>query len=74
MKYGVESLQNELDQIAGFLREDSLFSFTAEELQSLRDETSKLLEKLASIQSSYLLIGLLGGTGVGKSRSCKEAS
>jgi len=67
MKRGVEFLQNELDQIAVFLRQGSLFSFTTEELQSLRDETSRLLEKLASIQSSYLLIGLLGGTGVGKS-------
>ncbi|TET82613.1 MAG: hypothetical protein E3J46_13555, partial [Desulfobacteraceae bacterium] len=67
MKHLVRSLQKELDQIVAALERQAFFSLTGEETQSLREESGKLLEKLASIQSSYLTIGLLGGTGVGKS-------
>ncbi|UCF85712.1 MAG: 50S ribosome-binding GTPase [Desulfobacteraceae bacterium] len=67
MKHPVQSLKKELDQIVAALEQRAFFSLTGEETQSLREEAGKLLEKLASIQESYLTIGLLGGTGVGKS-------
>ena len=67
MKHLVRTLQKELDQIVAALEQRVFFSLTGEETQSLREEAAKFLEKLASIQSSYLTIGLLGGTGVGKS-------
>ena len=67
MKHPFQSLKKELDQIVAVLEQRNFFSLTGEETRSLRDEAGKLLEKLASIQESYLTIGLLGGTGVGKS-------
>ena len=67
MKHFIRSLQKELDQIVSALEQRAFFSLTGEETQFLREETGKLLKKLASIQESYLTIGLLGGTGVGKS-------
>jgi len=67
MKHLVRSLEKELDKIVTALEQRAFFSLTGEETQSLREEAGKLSEKLASIQSSYLTIGLLGGTGVGKS-------
>jgi GTP-binding protein EngB required for normal cell division len=67
MKHPVMSLQKELDQIVVALEQRAFFSLTLEETQSLSEEAGKLSEKLASIQNSYLTIGLLGGTGVGKS-------
>ena len=67
MKNFIRSLQKELDQIGDALEQRTFFSLTGEETQFLREETGKLLKKLDSIQESYLTIGLLGGTGVGKS-------
>lgn len=67
MHDSVERLQRELDQFLDLLNQPSLFSFTAEERQSLRTGANDLSQKLASIESSFLTIGLLGGTGVGKS-------
>jgi gas vesicle protein len=67
MKYPVMSLQTELDRIVAALERRAFFSFTNEETKALREEAGRLSGKLASIQGSYLTIGLLGGTGVGKS-------
>ena len=67
MHYSVERLQRELDQFLDLLSQPALFSFTAEGRQSLRTGANDLSQKLASIESSFLTIGLLGGTGVGKS-------
>ena len=67
MKHFIRSLQKELDQIGDALEQRTFLSLTGEETQFLREETGKLLKKLDSIQESYLTIGLLGGTGVGKS-------
>ena len=67
MKYPVMSLQTELDRIVAALERRAFFSFTNEETKALGEEAGRLSGKLASIQGSYLTIGLLGGTGVGKS-------
>lgn len=67
MHDSVERLQKELAQFLGLLHQPFFFSFTAEERQSLRRDADDLSQKLASIESSFLTIGLLGGTGVGKS-------
>ena len=67
MKHPIRSLQEKLDQIVGALDEQAFFSFTAEEIGALHQEAEMLSQKLVSIGGSYLTIGLLGGTGVGKS-------
>jgi len=67
MKYSVTHLQNELDKALHVLKQHPLLAFTAEETQALREEMERLYQKLASIERSFLTIGILGGTGVGKS-------
>lgn len=66
-KYGVEELQGELEQALGLLESEALFSYTPEEAQNLRARAAELLQKLHAIEGRTLTIGLLGGTGVGKS-------
>lgn len=67
MKLTVGSLQNDLDTVRDLLDRGAFFSITDAEKESLRRETADLSGKLESIQDSYLIVGLLGGTGVGKS-------
>ncbi len=67
MNDSVDRLQRELDQFLDLLSQPALLSFTAEERESLRTKANTLSQKLTSIESSFLTIGLLGGTGVGKS-------
>jgi GTPase Era involved in 16S rRNA processing len=67
MKQPVQSLQAQLDEVAALLDRGPLFSLTGDESRSLQDQTRRISEKLASIQASFLTVGLLGGTGVGKS-------
>ncbi|MCX5880018.1 MAG: 50S ribosome-binding GTPase [Deltaproteobacteria bacterium] len=62
-----ESINRKLDQFRLLLANDSLFSLTAEQQHSLREDAEKISRKLRSLQESFLTIGLLGGTGVGKS-------
>jgi len=67
MKHTVRSLGSELDQVLRLLDEPSFFSFTAKQRQSLQGKANELSHKLTSVEGSFLTIGLLGGTGVGKS-------
>jgi GTP-binding protein EngB required for normal cell division len=67
MKHPSQLLQNELDQVLDLLDKPFFFSLSAEDRESLRVETKKLLQKLSDIEGRFLTIGLLGGTGVGKS-------
>jgi GTPase SAR1 family protein len=67
MKQPVQSLQEQLNRVAAALDRGPFFSLTGDETRSLRDETTRISERLASIQASFLTVGLLGGTGVGKS-------
>jgi GTP-binding protein EngB required for normal cell division len=63
----VEKLHRKLDQFRVLLGGDALFSLDPEPQRLLREEAEKLSQKLRSLQESFLTIGLLGGTGVGKS-------
>ena len=63
----VEDLRRKLDQFRVLLGGDALLSLTPEQQRSLREDADKLSLKLHSMKESYLTIGLLGGTGVGKS-------
>jgi GTPase SAR1 family protein len=67
MIHPTRSVHHDLDRILVILDRSSLFSFTPEERQSLRVQAKELSDRLASIQRSFLTVGLLGGTGVGKS-------
>jgi len=67
MEHPARQLQGEIDQILNLLNEGSFFSFTAEERRSLHGEAGKLSQKLGAIEGRFLTLGLLGGTGVGKS-------
>lgn len=62
-----ESIHRKLDQFRLLLANDSLFSLPTEQQHSLREDAEKISQKLRSLQESFLTIGLLGGTGVGKS-------
>jgi hypothetical protein len=61
------SLHHDVDRVLSILDRRSLLSFTPEERQSLRLQAEELSDRLASIEGSFLTVGLLGGTGVGKS-------
>ena len=67
MTHPVQSLQEEIDQTIHLLDLSLLFSFTREERDDLRGKATDLSKKLASVEGGFLTVGLLGGTGVGKS-------
>lgn len=67
MDHAVQKLESDLDQVRNLLDQGTLFSFSPEESQSLRAAASEISRKLAEVESEHLTIGLLGGTGVGKS-------
>ena len=67
MKHPSQLLQKELNQALDLLEKPFFLSLTAEEKESLRVETQKLSQKLSEIEGRFLTIGLLGGTGAGKS-------
>jgi GTP-binding protein EngB required for normal cell division len=67
MKHPLEQLQSDLNRFNLFLEKDDLLSFSPEEKQILRSKGHALRRKLENIESSYLTVGLVGGTGVGKS-------
>ena len=60
-------LHRDLERIVSILDRSSLLSFTPEERRSLRAQAEELSDRLASLEGSFLTVGLLGGTGVGKS-------
>jgi GTPase SAR1 family protein len=67
MKHPLEWFEKELGQVRDLLDQGSFFSLTPQEKEGLREETRSLERKLASIENRFLTVGLLGGTGVGKS-------
>jgi len=67
MKNSIHELRNDLIQIRAFLNQGSFLSFSAEERRSLIESSEKLQQKLDAVSESFLTVGLLGGTGVGKS-------
>jgi GTP-binding protein EngB required for normal cell division len=67
MKHPAKRLTLQLDQALDLVNQPSLFSFSAEERQVFKAEAGKLRQNLADLKGGYLVIGLIGGTGVGKS-------
>jgi hypothetical protein len=62
-----EALRVQLDSFRKLLREATFLSLTHAERRSLEEEANLLSLKLTSVEESFLAVGLLGGTGVGKS-------
>jgi GTP-binding protein EngB required for normal cell division len=60
-------LREKLDRARMILEKGEFLSFTSEERQQLADEVKKLQGRLDALSEGSLTVGLLGGTGVGKS-------
>lgn len=67
MKETVQTLRADLFRIQSFLEQGPGFSLSDDEKQRLHTEVDRLLLKLDSLEENLLTVGLLGGTGVGKS-------
>ncbi len=67
MKQSTQTLQDTIKRINGLLEQDSFFSLTSEDLHSLKPKIADISDRLRSIEGIYLTVGILGGTGVGKS-------
>lgn len=63
----IEQHQARLEQILQLLRKGGLFSLSTEKREALEGEAAELVQKLDHMEARYLIIGLVGGTGVGKS-------
>ncbi len=60
-------LEAELTRITALLDEGPFLTIGLDDLKPLRQRTSTLHHDLEQIENQFLTIGLLGGTGVGKS-------
>ncbi len=60
-------MRKDVQDIRKFLTERNLFTFSCEEKKALITDSQRLLERLHSLSEQALVVGLLGGTGVGKS-------
>ncbi|WP_028321528.1 GTPase [Desulfatiglans anilini] len=60
-------VRKELDRIDRLLEKDTLFSIAPGERRSLAARSKALRAKLERIEGRFLTVGLIGGTGVGKS-------
>jgi len=67
MKRCGKSLREQITGIGAYLQSATLLSLSVEQRNSLEQTTDKILHKLDSIEQGCLTMGLLGGTGVGKS-------
>jgi hypothetical protein len=67
MKQGTRGLHEDLERIISVLDRSSFLCFAAEERQALRLQANELSRRLVAVEGRSLTMGLLGGTGVGKS-------
>jgi GTP-binding protein EngB required for normal cell division len=67
MNISIQKLQGDLNHMKNLLDRGHFYSLTPVEQQGLREGTKDFTRKLALIESGFLTVGLLGGTGVGKS-------
>jgi GTP-binding protein EngB required for normal cell division len=67
MNRPIEEIRDHANQILALIDQGFPFSLGPEERKTLLTEAGKVLRKLDSIERDVLSIGLLGGTGVGKS-------
>ena len=63
----VQKLRDDLTKARKILREGVFYTLTTDEKEALFITSGNLLERLDSFTKSSLMVGLLGGTGVGKS-------
>lgn len=73
----IQELREDLHRFQHLLSRDTLLSCSEEERASLLENSRRLLQRLEAVGGSVLTVGLLGGTGVGKSslmNSLAEAS
>ena len=63
----IGQIREELDRFKDLLQTDALFSLSEEQKGSLLKDIKELDQRLSTAQASFLTIGILGGTGVGKS-------
>jgi len=63
----VGHLHTRLEQVLHLLQDPSMLALSPQEGTALREQAVHLSQKLAKAESEPLTIGLLGGTGVGKS-------
>ncbi len=63
----IQKLKDDLTDTCHLLEQSAFFSFTPEESQHFAMEGKRFLDILGTIEGDFLTIGLLGGTGVGKS-------
>lgn len=67
MNTSLQKLRSDLGSIKALLDQGALYSITPDEKQRLLEGTQELARKLDDVENGFLTVGLLGGTGVGKS-------
>jgi small GTP-binding protein len=60
-------IQEALDRFKDLIQREALFSFSTQEKEAFLKSLAELDQKLSAVQASFLTLGILGGTGVGKS-------
>jgi hypothetical protein len=63
----IHGLREDLTRFRTLLTDGGLCSFSSGERRQLSEDALKLLGKLDEVAEAFLTVGLLGGTGVGKS-------
>ncbi len=67
MQNPLENYRNELRDIQSLLAHRDWITFSDEERRSFIESAEKILARMEGLEMSTLTVGLLGGTGVGKS-------
>lgn len=65
--FKAQNIKNELQDFLNLLKNNHLLSLSSEEQSELQNKANELLKKFEILDQEVLTIGLLGGTGVGKS-------
>ncbi|HDR14543.1 MAG TPA: hypothetical protein ENN79_03460 [Desulfobacteraceae bacterium] len=60
-------VRKKLDMILNFLDQGTLYAMGAEKQSALRTRAAELIAELDRMEHTFLTVGLLGGTGAGKS-------
>lgn len=64
---GLAGFQDHLNRVRSFLDRDRMLSVSQDEQNRLKVRAAEIEQLLQTIREEHLLVGLLGGTGVGKS-------
>jgi GTP-binding protein EngB required for normal cell division len=67
MARSAQELQDDLSRVQALLHQGAFLSLSGVEKERLLEDSIKLVRKLDAVAESSLVVGLLGGTGVGKS-------